>query len=207
MEGEVMLVLTCRPGEQVQIGPDVYVTFLGRGHGSKEVKIGFDAPSNVQIKRRGRAPGWPNRIEHAANESPPQLTRDQSMYVEICLAMAAVYGAPLPKRLLRIGDEQEGWGVKLNPTDAPIDDIQPFAAFVNWNGWPAGVVNPHGGWIAAGDAANQETLRTWLQGIIDAGRLLEGAEHVEQVNTGTAAIGGQATTDAGDTCGRLESVA
>jgi len=44
-----MLVLTRNPGESVFVGPDITVTILAvRG---RQVKIGFDAPKEVNIVR------------------------------------------------------------------------------------------------------------------------------------------------------------
>jgi hypothetical protein len=36
--------------------------------------------------------------------------------------------------------------------------VPPFSAYVEFCGWPAGIVNPYGGLIAAGDAANEDTF-------------------------------------------------
>lgn len=36
--------------------------------------------------------------------------------------------------------------------------VEPFHAYVEFNGWPAGVFTPYGGAFAAGDAANEEAF-------------------------------------------------
>lgn len=36
--------------------------------------------------------------------------------------------------------------------------IEPFHCYVEYNGWPAGIFNPYGGTIAAGEAANEHTF-------------------------------------------------
>ena len=36
--------------------------------------------------------------------------------------------------------------------------IEPFHAYVEFNGWPAGLLNPYGGTIAAGECANEDTF-------------------------------------------------
>lgn len=47
--GDIMLILTRRPGEKLMIGKDIVVTVLGiRGN---QVRIGVDAPDSVQIHR------------------------------------------------------------------------------------------------------------------------------------------------------------
>ena len=92
------------------------------------------------------------------------MTTDQicEAFYLIVVRMAREYGEPLPKRLLEIGDKDRGWHVALNPTNEPVDDLQPFSASVSWNGWPAGLIDPRGGIIAAGELANEETFREWL---------------------------------------------
>ena len=86
------------------------------------------------------------------------------LFVMIAERFARERGTPLPSELLRIGDRDEGWCVVLNATDEPIDEVDPFSARVWWNGWLAGLVYARGGMIAAGDAANELTLREWLRG-------------------------------------------
>ncbi len=41
--------------------------------------------------------------------------------------------------------------------------VPAFSAYVTFNGWPAGILDPWGGVIAAGDAANADTFREALQ--------------------------------------------
>jgi hypothetical protein len=60
------------------------------------------------------------------------------------------------------------WAVVLNGTDAPIHaepegsmgcpDVAPVHAAIFYNGWLAGVLSPAGGWIAAGEGANESTF-------------------------------------------------
>ena len=38
-----------------------------------------------------------------------------------------------------------------------------FSALIEFNGWPAGIVDPFGGIIAAGDAANEDTFITAVE--------------------------------------------
>lgn len=58
----------------------------------------------------------------------------------------------------------EHWKVAVNGhlqpklcswTNLPVD---PGTAYIEFNGWPAGLVTPWGGVIAAGDAANEDTF-------------------------------------------------
>lgn len=73
------------------------------------------------------------------------------------------FGTPLPKQLLRIGNPDRGWAAMLNPTDAAIDGVEPFSAHLTWGGFPAGIIDPAGGVIAAGEAANEDTFCEWLK--------------------------------------------
>lgn len=56
------------------------------------------------------------------------------------------------------------WRVMLNGTgeEKPKTDkhpyIEPFGIYVEFNGWPAGIIGPGGGIIAAGDAANEDAF-------------------------------------------------
>ena len=82
----------------------------------------------------------------------------------ICELGLAVGAAPLNKHAgcweLRI-DEQ--WEIAMNGHDSPTKcsygcDVPPFAVYVQFNGWPAGVIHPTGGWIAAGEVANEDAF-------------------------------------------------
>ncbi len=50
----------------------------------------------------------------------------------------------------------------ISPTDIEFNrqgtEVDPFTAYIEYNGWPAGIVDPYGGTFAAGDAANAETF-------------------------------------------------
>lgn len=56
------------------------------------------------------------------------------------------------------------WFIAVNGHQAPMlcskSDVQvdPFCCYVMFNGWPAGIMNPIGGQIAAGAAANESTF-------------------------------------------------
>ena len=65
------------------------------------------------------------------------------------------------------------WRVALNGTRAPLSParggppIPAFSALLEFNGWPAGVVDPRGGVIAAGDCANEASVIAALRGAIE----------------------------------------
>ena len=51
------------------------------------------------------------------------------------------------------------WKVTVNATDETVDDyLPPLNIAVEFNGWPAGVIGPDGGVIAAGRLANEEAF-------------------------------------------------
>jgi hypothetical protein len=84
-------------------------------------------------------------------------------FVTICSAMSHQHGIPLPKRMLELGSKTEGWGIAINLSEQTEDTIAPFTALVFWNGFPAGIIHPYGGILAAGKAANQLSFLEWLK--------------------------------------------
>lgn len=94
-----------------------------------------------------------------ASEEP----RYARAYFEAAERFGDRYGRPLPKRLLHIGSHDSGWGVTLNPTNERIGDVEPFNMHITWGGFPAGTIDPFGGIIAAGEAANEATFIKWLE--------------------------------------------
>lgn len=65
------------------------------------------------------------------------------------------------------------WAFTLNPheTSEAIGDtatqLPPFHLFVEWNGFPAGIVSPGGGVIAAGACANEAACIAALRAELD----------------------------------------
>jgi hypothetical protein len=49
-----------------------------------------------------------------------------------------------------------GHGEAVKASDGA--DVPPYSAWITFNGWPAGVLSPVGGVIAAGSAANEDTF-------------------------------------------------
>lgn len=65
---------------------------------------------------------------------------------------------------LQVDDQ---WFIALNGHDKPtacsrnptgFEGVAPFCCYVEFNGWPAGVVSPSDGVFAAGSAANEQTF-------------------------------------------------
>lgn len=61
------------------------------------------------------------------------------------------------------------WWMAVNGHSTPTatsrgdEPVPPFSAYIEYNGWPAGVVDPAGGVLAAGSGANAETFCRALQ--------------------------------------------
>lgn len=49
-------------------------------------------------------------------------------------------------------------------TSGPID---PYTCYIEFDGWPAGLVSPYGGALAAGEAANEEALIVALNAAVE----------------------------------------
>lgn len=57
----------------------------------------------------------------------------------------------------------ERWWVACNGHRSPVVcskgvKVDPFEIYVEFNGWPAGLVNPRGGTFSAGAAANEDAF-------------------------------------------------
>ena len=55
------------------------------------------------------------------------------------------------------------WWIAINPHKVPTKcstghEVPPVSVYIQYNGWPAGELNPRGGWIAAGEGANEDTF-------------------------------------------------
>lgn len=54
------------------------------------------------------------------------------------------------------------WKILLNASDQEVEiregspKLPPLNVYVEFNGWPAGIINPYGGVIAAGECANED---------------------------------------------------
>jgi hypothetical protein len=73
----------------------------------------------------------------------------------------------------RAVDEQ--WFVAFNGHKEPMKvsrgaTLPPYEIYIEFNGWPAGVIGPDGGIIAAGDAANEKTFIAALKAAIEQAR-------------------------------------
>jgi hypothetical protein len=61
------------------------------------------------------------------------------------------------------------WWIAVNGHGTPMatsrggEMLPPYHAYVEYHGWPAGLLHAGGGVMAAGEAANEETFRTALE--------------------------------------------
>ena len=46
--------------------------------------------------------------------------------------------------------------IKVNGHKEAIDNILPFHAYIEYNGWPFGIINPYTGTMGAGSEANED---------------------------------------------------
>jgi len=100
-----------------------------------------------------------------------------SLVMELALLVAK---RPLPDHYEACWEREvdDAWWVSLNPHPRPRLNshgisVPSYHLAIEWLGWPAGVVGPQGGEIAAGDLANEDTLIEALKAAISKAR--EGA--------------------------------
>lgn len=67
----------------------------------------------------------------------------------------------------------EHWWIAVNGHNgatrcAKGADVPPFRCYVEFNGWPAGIIDPYGGTIVAGEAANEDAFIAALDKAIEA---------------------------------------
>jgi len=84
-----------------------------------------------------------------------------SLIVTLALATGAKSIVDLPGCWEHQIDAQ--WWVAVNGHKKPRmcstgTDVPPFTAYLTFNEWPAGFIDVHGGILAAGAAANEDTL-------------------------------------------------
>lgn len=81
--------------------------------------------------------------------------------VELALATGATSIKDLPGCWEH--DVDGRWWVAVNAHGEPVKcshgvEVEPFRAYVEFDGWPAGVLTPDGGEFAAGSEANEDTF-------------------------------------------------
>lgn len=67
------------------------------------------------------------------------------------------------------------WWIAVNGHKQPMPcshgpEVEPYHAYIEFNGWPAGIINPFEGTLATGEAANEQTLCEALEKAIAGDR-------------------------------------
>lgn len=95
----------------------------------------------------------------------PPVPQAFVLIAELLLAMGEL-PTSTPKRITLALDDV--WRIAFNatPADQCIDHcmVPAYHCTIWFNGWPAGIVGPYGGCIAAGDAANEAAFLDALRG-------------------------------------------
>lgn len=65
----------------------------------------------------------------------------------------------------------DSWLIAMNGHEDPRMygevEVPPFTCYIEWNGFPAGLLDPTGGTIAAGELANEESFIKAIRVVID----------------------------------------
>ena len=102
------------------------------------------------------------------SDSPP-VCLAFSKLCELCIALGQ---APANKHLGCWEHQVNAqWAIAFNAHPEPKAcsmgvTVEPFHCYVQFNGWPAGVFNPYGGQIAAGEGANEDAFLAALEAAI-----------------------------------------
>ena len=101
------------------------------------------------------------------------MSRDDKSITEVFVEIAALaerIGVAPINALLGCWEHQVDphWWIAVNGHAEPVQcsmgtKVPSFSAYVQFNGWPAGIINPFGGTLVAADAANEDTFIAALQ--------------------------------------------
>ena len=108
---------------------------------------------------------------------PMEFSADDPYYAVVCYAIS--HGAADLKNHPGCWESQvdDGWFVAFNGHGEPTPTrggkgrgdggatimVEPFSVYVEWYGWPAGILTPGGGTMAAGAEANAQTFVAALE--------------------------------------------
>lgn len=95
------------------------------------------------------------------SEQAISATFDLLAQLALALGAAPIKGKVWTHRI------DESWDVKINGCSEQKDGILPYHAELSFNGWPAGVMSPFGGWIAAGSLANERALIAAIEAALE----------------------------------------
>lgn len=52
----------------------------------------------------------------------------------------------------------EHWKIRVNGHSETVEGVPRYSAAIEYNGWPAGIIDPSGGIMTAGSEANEDTF-------------------------------------------------
>jgi len=96
-------------------------------------------------------------------QADPQNAAFDAIWITACAIAMKTGAAPLNKLpgLWRF-DVDEHWKIAVNGHAEEVDGVPKYRMYVEYNGWPAGLLSANGGSIAAGKLANIFTLQAAL---------------------------------------------
>lgn len=89
-------------------------------------------------------------------QQPGQPDNYSLAFIRICELAEAKGEAPIGNRVW--ATEFGHWRVAVNGSRETIDRIPPFEALITYRGLPAGLINPVGGTIVAGQGVNEDAF-------------------------------------------------
>lgn len=96
----------------------------------------------------------------------------EAFFMIVLLAIARNNVPNAKDRILQLTIDKR-WKATLNGHSETRNNIPPFHVYVEYNGFPAGIIGAHSGCIAAGEAANERTLIRALRKIMPKDKLAE----------------------------------
>lgn len=95
----------------------------------------------------------------------------KSGHIAECLLAFAMYNGATSismKEGLWKKEVDKTWTIKCNGKTEEVESVPPLSWYIEFNGWPAGVIGLLGdGVLCAGEAGNEENLRTALLNAIN----------------------------------------
>jgi hypothetical protein len=112
--------------------------------------------SEIQAMREAR---------RQSNEHPTPYEDALLKFWDLAVALRKKDGVPPPGKLegLWIRKLDEQWLMKCNGHAEKIDGVPPFSFYIEFNGWPAGIIDAQGSTFAAGQLANFLTFVSVLE--------------------------------------------
>lgn len=123
---------------------------------------------------------WASEAKYHREKSVAEIAVAIMKLADLAIALDA---APLNKHKgCWEHDIDQRWSVYWNGHGEPQKSsrgvqVPAFTCAVHYNGWPAGLINPYGGIIAAGEAANENTFIAAIEAALARFADQPGEEH------------------------------